>query len=71
MTAWGYTLSSEEHTPSDLVSQAQQAEAAGFDFLTISDHFHPGSTSRVTAPSCGPYSAPSRKRPAGSGSGRA
>ena len=41
MTAWGYTLSSEEHPPGDLVSQAQQAEAAGFDFLTISDHFHP------------------------------
>ncbi len=41
MTAWGYTLSSEEHAPGDLVRQAQQAEAAGFDFLTISDHFHP------------------------------
>jgi G6PDH family F420-dependent oxidoreductase len=41
MTAWGYTLSSEEHPPGDLVRQAQQAEAAGFDFLTISDHFHP------------------------------
>ena len=23
------------------MSQAQQAEEAGFDFLTISDHFHP------------------------------
>jgi G6PDH family F420-dependent oxidoreductase len=41
MTSWGYTLSSEEHSPADLVSHAQRAEAAGFDFLTISDHFHP------------------------------
>ena len=41
MTSWGYTLSSEEHPPADLVRQAQRAEAAGFDFLTISDHFHP------------------------------
>jgi coenzyme F420-dependent glucose-6-phosphate dehydrogenase len=41
MTNWGYTLSSEEHDPRDLVDHAQQAEAAGFDFLTISDHYHP------------------------------
>ena len=39
--AVGYTLSSEEHPPSDLVANAQQAEAAGFDFVSISDHFHP------------------------------
>ncbi|HVL90019.1 MAG TPA: TIGR03557 family F420-dependent LLM class oxidoreductase [Actinomycetota bacterium] len=37
----GYALSSEEHAPSDLVADAQRAEAAGFDFLMISDHFHP------------------------------
>lgn len=37
----GYALSSEEHRPSDLVADAQHAEAAGFDFLMISDHFHP------------------------------
>ncbi len=41
MTAWGYTLSSEEHTPARLVDQARRAEDVGFDFLTISDHFHP------------------------------
>ncbi|WP_262180277.1 TIGR03557 family F420-dependent LLM class oxidoreductase [Haloarcula laminariae] len=41
MTAIGYTLSSEEHHPSALVDYAQRAEAAGFDFLSISDHFHP------------------------------
>lgn len=37
----GYTLSSEEHGPSDLVRYAHIAEEAGFDFLSISDHFHP------------------------------
>ena len=37
----GYTLSSEEHTPNDLVRHAQMAEEAGFAFLSISDHYHP------------------------------
>ena len=37
----GYKLSSEEFGPRDLVRQAVQAEAAGFDFALISDHFHP------------------------------
>ena len=41
MTQLGYTLSSEEHSPTDLVEYAQQAEEAGFDFLSISDHYHP------------------------------
>jgi len=38
---FGYTLSSEEHDPSSLVANAQAAEAAGFDYVSISDHFHP------------------------------
>src|SRR4051812_40349091 len=37
----GYSLSSEEHRPSVLVEQAAKAEAAGFEFALISDHFHP------------------------------
>jgi coenzyme F420-dependent glucose-6-phosphate dehydrogenase len=37
----GYTLSSEEHPPNDLVRNARAAEEAGFEFLSISDHFHP------------------------------
>lgn len=37
----GYKLSSEEHSPRDLVRYAEQAEAAGFSFALISDHFHP------------------------------
>lgn len=41
MTAFGFTLSSEEHPPRVLVGNARRAEAAGFDFVSISDHFHP------------------------------
>ncbi len=38
---WGYTLSSEEQPPANLVRGAAEAEDAGFDFCSISDHFHP------------------------------
>lgn len=41
MAQIGYTLSSEEFGPRDLVEHAARAERAGFDFLSISDHFHP------------------------------
>src|SRR5437870_9893566 len=41
MAAIGYTLSGEEHGPRELVSYARRAEEAGFDFASISDHFHP------------------------------
>jgi coenzyme F420-dependent glucose-6-phosphate dehydrogenase len=41
MVSFGYTLSSEEHTPGELVANAQRAEEAGFDFVSISDHYHP------------------------------
>ena len=37
----GYALSSEEHRPRDLVAHTALAEAAGFDFAMLSDHFHP------------------------------
>jgi len=37
----GYALSSEEHTPTDLIDHARLAEDAGFTFALISDHFHP------------------------------
>ena len=37
----GYTLSSEEHGPNELVRNARAAEEAGFGFAMISDHFHP------------------------------
>lgn len=41
MVSVGYALSSEEHAARDLVRNAQRAEAAGFSFALISDHFHP------------------------------
>ncbi|HSB01755.1 MAG TPA: TIGR03557 family F420-dependent LLM class oxidoreductase [Anaerolineales bacterium] len=37
----GYNLSSEEHSPNDLVKNARRAEEAGFTFALISDHYHP------------------------------
>jgi G6PDH family F420-dependent oxidoreductase len=41
VASFGYTLSSEEHGPGDLVRQAVRAEAAGFEYAAISDHYHP------------------------------
>jgi G6PDH family F420-dependent oxidoreductase len=37
----GYKLMSEEHGPEALVRNAAHAEAVGFDFAAISDHFSP------------------------------
>ncbi|WP_329038762.1 TIGR03557 family F420-dependent LLM class oxidoreductase [Streptomyces sp. NBC_01725] len=37
----GYKLASEAFGPKELVRQAVLAERAGFDFVEISDHFHP------------------------------
>lgn len=37
----GYKLFAEGYGPRDLVEQAVRAERAGFDFVEISDHFHP------------------------------
>lgn len=41
MTRYGFTLFSELNGPDAQLEQATAAEAAGFDFLGISDHFHP------------------------------
>lgn len=41
MTSFGLTLSSEEHPPRRLVELGELAERHGFDFVSISDHFHP------------------------------
>lgn len=37
----GYKLMAEAYGPQELVRQAVRAEEAGFDFVEISDHFHP------------------------------
>jgi len=41
MTRFGYTLMTEQSGPRELVSYAQAAERAGFDFSVISDHYAP------------------------------
>lgn len=46
----GYWMSSEEHTPNDLVRHARQAEEIGFTFAQISDHFHPWTDSQGHSP---------------------
>jgi coenzyme F420-dependent glucose-6-phosphate dehydrogenase len=50
MTEFGYALSSEEHPPSVLVENAKKAEALGFEFAMISDHFHPWTDSQGNSP---------------------
>ncbi|MBP2364525.1 TIGR03557 family F420-dependent LLM class oxidoreductase [Pseudonocardia parietis] len=37
----GYKLFAEAFTPQEMVRQAVRAEEAGFDFVEISDHYHP------------------------------
>ena len=41
MARIGFTLSSEEFGPNELVGFARRAEEVGFDFLSVSDHYHP------------------------------
>lgn len=47
---WGYTCSSEEFEATDLVRHARQAEEAGFEFVTVSDHFHPWTSTQGHSP---------------------
>jgi G6PDH family F420-dependent oxidoreductase len=37
----GYKLSTESFGPQEIIRQAVRAEEAGFDFVEMSDHFHP------------------------------
>jgi G6PDH family F420-dependent oxidoreductase len=41
MTDFGYTMMTEQSPPDQLVRDLQKAEAAGFDFSVISDHYQP------------------------------
>ena len=50
MTELGCFLSSEEHGPRALLEQAQMAERAGFEKVSISDHFHPWMDSQGHSP---------------------
>jgi G6PDH family F420-dependent oxidoreductase len=37
----GFKLIAEAYSPTEIVAQAVRAEEAGFDFIEVSDHFHP------------------------------
>ena len=37
----GFKLIAEAYSPTEIVAQAVKAEEAGFDFVEVSDHFHP------------------------------
>src|SRR3954452_14533066 len=50
MTRIGYTLMCEQAAPQQLVADAVRAEAAGFDFEVISDHYFPWLDSQGHAP---------------------
>ena len=50
MVEFGFTLSAEEQQPSELVRLAGEAERAGFSFVTISDHFHPWTSTQGNSP---------------------
>ncbi len=41
MTRFAYFCGHEQFQPEELVRHAQLAERAGFDFLVVSEHFHP------------------------------
>lgn len=46
----GYFLSCEEWGPKDLIDQAVKAQAAGFEGLWISDHYHPWNNEQGHSP---------------------
>jgi G6PDH family F420-dependent oxidoreductase len=50
MSKIGYFLSCEQFGPTELVEQAKRAEAAGFEALWISDHFHPWNDEQGQSP---------------------
>lgn len=50
MAKMGYFLSCEEFGPRELLEQAKMAEAAGFEALWISDHFHPWNSEQGQSP---------------------
>lgn len=50
MATFGCFLSSEEHGPRALLEQAQMAERAGFETVSVSDHFHPWLDSQGESP---------------------
>jgi alkanesulfonate monooxygenase SsuD/methylene tetrahydromethanopterin reductase-like flavin-dependent oxidoreductase (luciferase family) len=62
MVEIGYALSSEEHPAPDLVRYARDAEESGFQYASLSDHFHPWIDRQGESSSLGVSSAPLRTR---------
>ncbi|OPE53610.1 TIGR03557 family F420-dependent LLM class oxidoreductase, partial [Mycolicibacterium diernhoferi] len=54
MTAFGYTLMTEQAGPKDLVRHAVSAEQVGFDFEVCSDHYSPWLATQGHAPNAWP-----------------
>jgi G6PDH family F420-dependent oxidoreductase len=50
MAEIGYSLASEDWSPSDLVRLATRAEEAGFEYALISDHIHPWTDKQGNSP---------------------
>jgi G6PDH family F420-dependent oxidoreductase len=50
MPRFGYSMICEQSTPQQLVDNCRRAEATGFDFAMISDHFHPWLESQGQSP---------------------
>jgi G6PDH family F420-dependent oxidoreductase len=50
MTRYGFTVMAEQSTPRQMIDGAVRAEEAGFDFLMVSDHFHPWLSSQGQSP---------------------
>ena len=48
--SFGFFTSSEELSPEQIISAARTAEAAGFDRLWVSDHYHPWMSSEGSSP---------------------
>ncbi len=69
MTQFGYTMMCEQARPDQLVRDLQPAEATGFDFPVISDHYFPWLDSQGhSGYAHGPSWAPPRRRPTASDS---
>lgn len=50
MTELGYAALSEQHGPTELVENVAEAEQRGIEYASISDHFHPWTTTQGESP---------------------
>jgi coenzyme F420-dependent glucose-6-phosphate dehydrogenase len=50
MVKMGYMCLGEEHTPNDMVRYAHLAEESEFEFVMVSDHYHPWITRQGNSP---------------------